>query len=93
MTDEPFVVPITDVLDLHPFQPRDIVVVVEEYLHEAQLRGFRALRIIHGRGIGHQRDMVRQVLARTPGVVEYCDAPLEAGGWGATMVTLAAIRT
>jgi dsDNA-specific endonuclease/ATPase MutS2 len=62
--------------------------VVEEYLIEAHRMGFRALRIIHGRGIGVQREMVRAVLARTPFVKEYGDAPAEAGGWGATLITL-----
>ncbi len=85
---EPFQVPITDVLDLHTFAPRDVKAVVEEYLFEAHRRGFRALRIIHGRGIGVQREMVRGVLARTPFVVAFQDAPAEAGGWGATLVDL-----
>ena len=31
--------------------------VVEEYLHEAYRLGFRALRIVHGRGIGVQREI------------------------------------
>jgi dsDNA-specific endonuclease/ATPase MutS2 len=83
-----FEVPITDVFDLHPFAPRDVKAAVEAYLEEARERGFTALRIIHGRGIGVQREMVRAVLARTPYVVEYHDAPAEAGGWGATIVTL-----
>ena len=61
---------------------------MEEYLNEAHDRGFTALRIIHGRGIGVQREMVRSVLSKTPFVVDYRDAPAEAGGWGATIVTL-----
>ncbi|MFL6450548.1 MAG: Smr/MutS family protein [Bryobacteraceae bacterium] len=80
--------PITDVFDLHPFSPRDAKAALEAYLDEATERGFRALRIIHGRGIGTQREMVRKVLSRTAGVTSYCDAPAEAGGWGATVVTL-----
>ena len=86
--DEPIRIPITDVFDLHTIPPRDVRAVVEEYLIEAHRMGYRALRIIHGRGIGAQREMVRSVLSRTPFVTEFRDAPAEAGGWGATIITL-----
>ena len=86
--DEPIRIPITDVFDLHTIPPRDVRAVVEEYLTEAHRMGYRALRIIHGRGIGVQREMVRSVLSRTPFVSAFGDAPAEAGGWGATIVTL-----
>jgi dsDNA-specific endonuclease/ATPase MutS2 len=86
--DEPVRIPITDVFDLHSVPPRDVRDVVEAYLEEAHRLGFKALRIIHGRGIGVQREIVRSVLARTPFVAAYGDAPAEAGGWGATLVTL-----
>lgn len=85
---DPIRIPITDVFDLHSVPARDAKAVVEEYLMEAQRMGFKALRIIHGRGIGVQREMVRAVLARTDFVLEFRDAPAEAGGWGATIVTL-----
>ena len=89
MDDEiPFRIPITDVFDLHTVPPRDVKAVVEEYLSEAHRLGFKALRIIHGRGIGVQREMVRAILSRTPYVTDFRDAPLEAGGRGATVVTL-----
>ena len=84
----PIVIPIEDVLDLHSVSPKDVEGVVHEYLSEAHRLGFKALRIIHGRGIGVQREIVRKVLSRTPFVVSYGDAPAEAGGWGATIVTL-----
>lgn len=77
-SDEPVRIPITDVFDLHSVPPRDVKAVVEAYLEEAHRLGLRALRIIHGRGIGVQREIV----------VAYRDAPAEAGGWGATVVTL-----
>jgi len=86
--DEPVRIPITDVFDLHSVPPRDVKAVVEEYLCEAHRLGFKALRIIHGRGIGVQREIVRAVLSRTPFVADFADAPAEAGGWGATIVTL-----
>jgi len=85
---EPVRIPIGDVLDLHTVSPRDVKAVVEEYLAEANRLGFKALRIIHGRGTGVQRELVRSLLAKTPFVLAYADAPVEAGGWGATVVTL-----
>ena len=85
---DPIRIPITDVFDLHSVPPRDARAVVEEYLDEAYRLGFKALRIIHGRGIGAQREMVRKVLASRDFVVSFGDAPAEAGGWGATVVTL-----
>ena len=88
VSDEPVRIPITDVFDLHTVPPRDVKLVVEAYLEEAHKLGFRALRIIHGRGIGVQREIVRSVLARTEFVESFKDAPAEAGGWGATIVTL-----
>ena len=85
---EPIRIPITDVFDLHSIPPREVKAVVEEYLREAHRLGLKALRIIHGRGIGVEREMVRSVLARAEFVVDFQDAPAEAGGWGATIVTL-----
>ncbi len=86
--NEPARIPVSDVFDLHTVPPRDVKAVVEAYLEEAGRMGLKALRIIHGRGIGVQRETVRAVLARTPSVAWYGDAPPEAGGWGATLVTL-----
>ncbi|HEV3334039.1 MAG TPA: Smr/MutS family protein [Bryobacteraceae bacterium] len=88
MEPEPIRIPITDIFDLHTVPPRDVKDVVEAYLEEAHRLGFKALRIIHGRGIGVQREIVRTVLANSEFVLDYHDAPAEAGGWGATVVTL-----
>jgi dsDNA-specific endonuclease/ATPase MutS2 len=87
---EPVRIPITDVFDLHTVPPRDVEAVVEAYLEEAHRLGFRAVRVIHGKGIGVQREIVRAVLRRTPFVERFTDAPAEAGGWGATIVNLTA---
>jgi dsDNA-specific endonuclease/ATPase MutS2 len=86
--EEPFRIPITDVFDLHSVRPKEVQEVVEAYLEEANRLGLKTLRIIHGRGKGVQRAIVHAVLARTPFVLSYRDAPPEAGGWGATLVTL-----
>ena len=83
---DPVVLEITDVFDLHAVQPREVKAVVQEYLQQAYEKGFRSVRIIHGKGIGVQREMVRSILERTPFVFDWTDAPSEAGGWGATVV-------
>jgi dsDNA-specific endonuclease/ATPase MutS2 len=87
-SSEPVRLPIEDVFDLHTVPAKEVAGVVEEYLIEARQAGLKALRIIHGRGIGVQREIVRSVLARTTFVAAFGDAPAEAGGWGATIVTL-----
>jgi DNA-nicking Smr family endonuclease len=86
--DEPVVLPIEDAIDLHAFQPKEIASVVEEYLHECSRAGLTEVRLIHGKGIGVQRNIVRSVLTKHPAVLSYRDAPAEAGGWGATLVVL-----
>jgi len=88
MSDDPVRIPITGTFDLHTIAPRDVKAALEAYLEEAHKLGLTALRIVHGRGIGVQREIVRTVLARTESVVAFGDAPEEAGGWGATVVTL-----
>lgn len=85
---EPIEIEITDVFDLHTIPPREVKPVVEEYLRLAHERGFNCVRIIHGKGIGVQREMVRSILTRTPFVTDWTDAPPEAGGLGATLVWL-----
>ena len=85
---EPVEIPITDVFDLHTIAPRDVKVVVEEYLEQAAQGGLLSVRIIHGKGIGVQREMVRSILARSALVLDWSDAPPEAGGLGATIVRL-----
>ncbi len=82
------VVPVEDSIDLHPFPPRDIPTVVESYLETAVEAGYREVRLIHGRGIGVQRERVRASLSRHPAVVSFRDAPPDRGGWGATVVVL-----
>lgn len=85
---EPVVIEFTDVLDLHSVPPKQVKELVEDYLTEAREKGFRVVRIIHGKGIGVQKEIVRSVLSQTDFVKKFVDAPSEAGGWGATIVYL-----
>ena len=82
-------IPITDTFDLHPFRPNEIRDVAREYLLEAHARGFTQVRLIHGRGIGVQRERIRSLLTELDFVQEFHDADGSGGGWGATVVLLA----
>ena len=76
--------PLEDVLDLHSFPPWEVKDLVREYLDLAVEAGFRQVRIVHGKGMGAQRELVRRLLERDPRVESFGDAPGHAGGWGAT---------
>lgn len=82
---EPFELEITDTLDLHAFAPRDVKSVTETYLAEAYQKGFRMVRIIHGKGIGVQRETVRKILQETGFVKSFKNAPEFSSGRGATI--------
>jgi DNA-nicking Smr family endonuclease len=90
---EPVEIEITDIFDSHTIPPRDVKPVVEEYLLEAHRKGFRVVRIIHGKGIGVLREIVRSILTRTSFVEGWSDAPSDAGGLGATLIRLRTTTT
>ena len=79
---------ITDVLDLHTFKPSEVKDLVRDYLDLAHEKGLRQVRIIHGKGTGTQRRMVRSILEKDPRVTRFGDPPGGQGGWGATWVEM-----
>jgi len=81
-------VPITDSFDLHSFRPEDLAPVLADYLDEARARGFREVRLIHGKGTGARRAQVRRLLGEDARVADFFDAPPERGGTGATIVLI-----
>ena len=86
--DRPIEIPITDTFDLHPFRPDEVKDVAREYLLEARKRGFAQVRLIHGRGIGVQRERIRSLLEELDFVVDFHDADSSGGGWGSTVVLI-----
>ena len=86
--DEPIEIPIEDAIDLDPFRPAEIADVAEEYLVAARAKGFRQVRLIHGRGMGVQRRIIRSLLEKLDFVESHADADGSGGGWGATVVVL-----
>ncbi len=89
VNDEPVEIPITDTLDLHPFRPAEVQDVAREYLLAARERGFTQVRLIHGRGIGVQRERIRSLLRELDFVLDFEDADPSGGGWGSTIVLMA----
>jgi dsDNA-specific endonuclease/ATPase MutS2 len=89
---KPIKIRIEDVIDLHTFQPADVPQLLEDYIEECIRVGFESVRIIHGKGMGSQKRRVQSLLRRNPHVASFKDAPLEAGGWGATVVQLIACK-
>ena len=85
---EPVDLEITDSLDLHAFSPKDVRAVTIAYLEEARKKGFRYVRLIHGKGIGVQREVVRKVLEETSFVKGFKSGDEFSGGWGATVAEL-----
>jgi DNA-nicking Smr family endonuclease len=81
-------IPIEDWIDLHTFSPKEIPSLLEDYLLECQKRGFREVRIIHGKGKGVQRNIVHSFLKKSPLVESFRPAQPESGGWGATIACL-----
>ena len=86
----PVVLPVEDALDLHPFRPDETAAAVAEYVAAAAAKGLTEVRIVHGRGIGVQRTIVRHALERSPHVLSFRDATPDRGGWGATVARLKA---
>jgi DNA-nicking Smr family endonuclease len=86
--DEPVPIPVDGILDLHCFAPAEVRDLVMDYLAECRKRGILEVRIIHGKGSGTLRRIVRSLLERHPHVVAF-RTPSDAGGWGATELTLA----
>lgn len=92
MEDEPFPdpvpLPITGELDLHTFKPKDLSVLLPEYLVQCRERGILRVRVIHGKGTGQLRQGVIALLQRLPEVVGFSPAGEQEGSWGATIVFL-----
>ena len=85
---DPVVVPIDGMLDLHTFAPSELKRLMQDYIDACLESNIYDLRIIHGKGSGVMRTRVRSLLEKDLRVQAFEDASPDAGGWGATLVTL-----
>ncbi len=75
-------------LDIRGFRGEESVQRVERFLDDAILFGVDEVRILHGKGDGILRRLVRDQLKRHPQVAGYEDEHVERGGAGITVITL-----
>ena len=87
-TSDPIKIEITDELDLHTFNPREIRGVLQEYLLACRETGIKTVRLIHGKGTGALRRSVHAILDRLEIVKSYRTGGIYEGHWGATVVEL-----
>ena len=85
---KPIRIPISEVLDLHTFQPKEVPDLLTDYFTECIEAGIRTVRVIHGKGKGILKHRVHSILKKNALVQSFKDAPSERGGWGATIVEL-----
>jgi len=86
--EQPVNYPIDGILDLHMFNPREVKVLIHDYIRECQKKGIYQVRIIHGKGKGILRSRVHAILGHLQEVVSFRLAGEDEGGWGATVVWL-----
>jgi DNA-nicking Smr family endonuclease len=86
--DDPVILEIDGILDLHPFAPKDLKTLIPDYLEECRKKGIMEIKLIHGKGVGNIRRSVHALLDRNSLVAGYRQADLHSGSWGATIVLL-----
>lgn len=75
-------------LDLRGHRAEEALVEVDHFIDEALLLGEKELRILHGKGYGILKSLVRQHLQANPDVQSYHAERVELGGDGITVVHL-----
>ncbi len=80
--------PIDGTLDLHTFSPKEVKLLIPDFIEACLEKGIFQLRIIHGKGTGTLRKTVRSILERHPKVAGFWQEEGSGGGWGATIVDL-----
>ncbi len=73
-------------LDVRGKRAEEALDIVDKYLDEAKLLSIKEVSILHGKGNGILRKLIREKLSHIREVERFCDASLETGGTGITRV-------
>lgn len=75
-------------LDIRGVRVEEAFLKVQNYMDEAMLLGFNEVKVLHGKGHGVLRDLVRNILRDNPKILSAKDEHVERGGAGITVVTI-----
>lgn len=73
-------------LDVRGKRAEEALEIVDKYIDEAKLLSIKEVSILHGKGNGILRKLIREKLSHIHDIEHYCDASLETGGAGITRV-------
>jgi DNA mismatch repair protein MutS2 len=73
-------------LDVRGKRAEEALDTVDKYLDEAKLLSIKEVSILHGKGNGILRKLIREKLSHIREIERFCDASLETGGTGITRV-------
>ncbi len=75
-------------IDMRGWRAEEVAPKLERYLNDASVAALPFVRIIHGKGTGVLRQVVREILANSPLVTSYASADIREGGDGVTVARL-----
>lgn len=84
-SDEYITIELSDTIDLHCFHPKDIKVILDEFLYNALTKHYKKVEIIHGKGKSVNKSIVHNYLKEDSRIAKFFDKP---GNWGTTVVIL-----
>ena len=75
-------------IDVRGKRAEETETLIQRYIDEAVMLRVPEISILHGKGNGVLRSVIRNYLSGVHEVKNFSDAPLESGGSGITIVTL-----
>ncbi|MBT0878650.1 endonuclease MutS2 [Campylobacter sp. 2018MI01] len=75
-------------LDLHGLRSEEAIELLDKFISDALIIGFDEIIVYHGIGTGRLAYAVKEYLKTNRSIKSFCDAPANAGGFGAKIIRL-----
>jgi len=85
MEDEIISINFENELDLHHFHPKDVKLLLLDFIGMAREKGKKSVRIVHGKGKSVIKGITIRELKKNKNIVSFHDEP---GNWGATIAII-----